>query len=305
MIAPAYRSQVELLLRVMPCVAKEQIFALKGGTAINLFLRDMPRLSVDIDLTYLPFDGRDAALANIDAALNRLRTSLNKSVPGIKVSAPSREGLDAKLTCRLPGALVKIEVNTIIRGHLWPVRELQLSQSAQNEFGMFATATVVSDAELFGGKICAALDRQHPRDLFDVHQLLTHQSLSEEIRLGFLASVLSHPRPIHELIRPGFQDQRQVFDTQFAGMAIHPFTYDEYEATRVELVGQIHATMTADDRRFLISFKEGAPEWGLFPVAGIERLPAVQWKLSNIQTLRKNATKHAEQLAALKDALTE
>ncbi|NOX86110.1 MAG: nucleotidyl transferase AbiEii/AbiGii toxin family protein, partial [Chlorobi bacterium] len=58
MIAAKYLAQVDLLLQIMPYVAKEEIFALKGGTAINLFVRDMPRLSVDMDLTYLPFDTR-------------------------------------------------------------------------------------------------------------------------------------------------------------------------------------------------------------------------------------------------------
>ncbi len=46
-----YRKQVELLVRTIPNVAEEKCFALKGGTAINLFIRNMPRLSVDIDLT--------------------------------------------------------------------------------------------------------------------------------------------------------------------------------------------------------------------------------------------------------------
>ena len=56
MITPAspYYAQVRLLVRELPVVAKETCFALKGGTALNLFVRDMPRLSVDIDLAYVP-----------------------------------------------------------------------------------------------------------------------------------------------------------------------------------------------------------------------------------------------------------
>ena len=61
MISSSYKAQVDLLLRILPFVAKEENFALKGGTAINLFVRDMPRLSVDLDLNYLPFDNREAA----------------------------------------------------------------------------------------------------------------------------------------------------------------------------------------------------------------------------------------------------
>ena len=67
-----YRAQVALLIAVMPFVAAEEEFALKGGTAINLFLRDMPRLSVDIDLAYLRVAERAESLAAIDAAMKRL-----------------------------------------------------------------------------------------------------------------------------------------------------------------------------------------------------------------------------------------
>ena len=70
-----YMRQVELLVRTLPFIARQDVFALKGGTAINLFYRDMPRLSVDIDLTYLPIEDRDATLAGIDEALDRIRTS--------------------------------------------------------------------------------------------------------------------------------------------------------------------------------------------------------------------------------------
>jgi hypothetical protein len=58
MISDIYRAQADLLLQVLPQVAKEDFFALKGGAAINLFVRDMPRLSVDIDLSCQTFDDR-------------------------------------------------------------------------------------------------------------------------------------------------------------------------------------------------------------------------------------------------------
>jgi predicted nucleotidyltransferase component of viral defense system len=63
MISTRFKTQADLLLRVIPHIEKEKLFALKGGTAINLFVRDMPRLSVDIDLTYLPFDDRKTAVS--------------------------------------------------------------------------------------------------------------------------------------------------------------------------------------------------------------------------------------------------
>jgi len=305
MIAPRYRAQVDLLLRVLPHLAAEESLALKGGTAINLFLREMPRFSVDIDLTYLPFDARAAALKAISDALGRVKQRLERAIPGIVVTAqPISEGQDAKLICALQQATVKIEVNTVMRGHLWSARQMQIVQAAQKEFGKFAQAQIVSDAELFGGKICAALDRQHPRDLFDIHQLFTHEGVSGDIWLGFLAALLSHTRPIHELIRPTLHGQRNVFDAQFAGMTIQPFSYEDFEATRQRLVEEVRKGMTDDHRRFLISFKEGEPDWDLFPLPTLNSMPAIRWKLSNIHKLREhNAAKHAKQVLALKQAL--
>ena len=78
-----YRRQVALLLRVLPFVAEEKNFALKGGTAINLFIRDMPRLSVDIDLTYLPVQERAASLAGIDTALRRISARVRDKISSI------------------------------------------------------------------------------------------------------------------------------------------------------------------------------------------------------------------------------
>lgn len=305
MISPAYRSQVDLLIRILPHVANETMFALKGGTAINLFERGMPRFSIDIDLTYLPFKERAEALGEIADGLRRIKQSLAGAIPGIQINESSpRDAEETKLICLLQKAQVKIEVNTIMRGQLWPIRDMQLAQNAQEEFQKFAAINVVSHAELHGGKICAALDRQHPRDLFDVHQLLSSDGLIEEVRLGFIAALLSHPRPLHEVIRPNFQDQRNLFDAQFAGMTNQSFTYDEYESTRERLVREILENLTDEDRNLLLSFKRGEPTWSLFPVAALQQLPAVQWKLANIQRLKKNARKHAEQLQALEVALS-
>jgi hypothetical protein len=278
---------------------------LKGGTAINLFVRDMPRMSVDIDLTYLPFDARDVALAAISEGLHRIKARVDRAIPSISTRVVPQGGdQEAKLTCQFQQAIVKVEVNTVMRGHLWPTRRMVAAQSAQDEFGHFAEIEVVSHAELFGGKICAALDRQHPRDLFDVQELLDLDGLTDDLRLGFVASLLCHTRPMHELLRPQFQDRRAMFNNQFAGMTLKPYSYEEFEATRERLVREIHLLLTDDDRELLLSLKRGEPDWNLFPVPGLQKLPAVQWKFANIQQLAKNVSKHADQLKALEDALT-
>ena len=189
MITQAYISQADLLLQVIPHIATEKTLALKGGTAINLFLRKMPRLSVDIDLTYLPFDNRKTALTNISESLGRIRERIEKSIPDITVNKHTFEGNDVKLLVQSKKAQIKIEANTTTRGHLHPARLLQVNETVQERFKKFAAIQVVSDAELYGGKICAALDRQHPRDLFDVYLLFQESGYNEDVKNGFIEAL--------------------------------------------------------------------------------------------------------------------
>lgn len=304
MIDQRYRAQVELLIQIIPYVAKETIFALKGGTAINLFIRSMPRLSVDIDLTYVPINDRETSLSDISGGLGRIKADLEKSIPGISVTAVSREGEDAKINCQLQRAQIKVEVNTTTRGIINDSELLKVNKKVEEYFGRFAAINVVSMAELYGGKICAALDRQHPRDLFDVRLLLDNEGFTDDIKTGFLVALISHMRPINELLNPTFIDQRNAFETQFSGMADIPFSYEDFERTREQLVKEIHSKITEEDRLFLMSFKKGNPDWVLLSVPNAKELPAVRWKLKNIEILRKkNSKKHDELLKALKGAL--
>ena len=170
----------------------------------------------------------------------------------------------------------------------------------QQRFETFAEISVLSKAELYGGKICAALDRQHPRDLFDVQYLLDDEGLTHDIKQGMIAGILSHPRPISEVLLPSFKEQRAIFGAQFAGMAFTPFGYDDYLATRLRLNGAVQTALTADDKAFLLSFKNGEPDWALIAIADLSRLPAVGWKLANIRKLKaSNPAKHSAMLATL------
>lgn len=305
MINEIYRRQVQLLLQVLSQVARETMFALKGGTAINLFVEELPRLSVDIDLTYLPVVDRGTDLKAIAEGLVRIKNSLESLSPRIESTLVTQsDGIQAKLMCQQSGTQIKVEVNTTIRGHLWPIRTLPVRDKVQEEFGLFSANQVISQAELYGGKICAALDRQHPRDLFDVAMLYESEGITDEIKYGFIASLLSHGRPMHELLNPTFTDQRQLFVKQFDGMAYKPFSYEQFESTRKQLIGELQKILSDRDCQFLISFKRGSPDWNLFPWSNLQDLPAVQWKLQNInQLLKNNPKKHAAQLQSLEHCL--
>lgn len=293
-----FRQQVLLLLTVLPEVAKEKCFALHGGTAINLFIRNMPRLSVDVDLTYLPIENRETSLNNIAEALQRIKKGIEKVIPGVRITPRLGAG---KLQISGNGVDIKIEVNLVNRGCLKEPKELPLSEKTQVSFDAFCVMPIVPISQLFGGKIVAALDRQHPRDLFDVKQLLEAEGFTDEIKEGFLFSLLCSDRPINEVIRPNFQDQRSAHENQFAGMTDDEFTYEEFEVTRERLVQVVNQSLTQKDKEFLLSVKDVNPAWDIYD---FQRFPSINWKLQNLQKLKaNNPDKHKEQLEKLKEKL--
>jgi hypothetical protein len=289
-----YRRQVALLVRTIPLVATETCFALKGGTAINLFVRDMPRLSVDIDLTYLPVEDRATSLANIDAAMQRLGNRIRKGLRGARVTAVKliRENIVSKIFVEVEGVRIKIEVTPVLRGCVYEPKTRSVSAAVEDQFG-FAEIQVVSFADLYAGKLVAALDRQHPRDLFDVRDLLANEGIGEDLRKAFVVYILSHNRPMAEVLAPTLQDIRQEFERGFEGMTEKPVTLDDLVRARENLIAELVGKMPDEHRRFLASFKRGKPDWEILKIPHAEKLPAVQWRLQN---LAKMDTKKREQL---------
>jgi len=192
-------------------------------------------------------------------------------------------------------------VNQINRGLVDETVVLSLCEKSQEEFDAFCTASVVSLGQLYGGKICAALDRQHPRDLFDVKYLLQNEGFTDEIKKGFILFLLSSNRPLHEMLRPNFIDQRETLVNQFEGMNPEPFTYGDFEKSRKELINVIHENLTSKDREFILNFGKGTPDWSIYD---FERFPAVQWKLQNLTKLKNNnPSKYDDLVSDLKKVL--
>ena len=300
--AEPYRRQVALLVRTLPLVAVETCFALKGGTAINLFVRDMPRVSVDIDLTYVPAADRKASLRDIDAAMRRIASSIETGIRGARVSRSALQGENCitKLVVRADDVQIKIEVTPVLRGCVYDPVTMSVSPRVEDQFG-FAEIQVVSFPDLFAGKIVAALDRQHPRDLFDVRDLLANEGLSDELRKAFIVYLLSHNRPMAEVLAPVRLDIAAEFGRGFEGLTENPVTLDELLKAREDLIGAIVGNMPAAHRRFLMSIKRGEPEWALLDLPGAEALPAVRWRLQNLAKL--DGMKRAAFLSRLGDVL--
>jgi predicted nucleotidyltransferase component of viral defense system len=256
---PLFLETARLLTQVAPLVFVDDTFALKGGTAINLFVRDMPRLSVTFPDHTLP---RDQALPRINDAIRQAAERLNAR--GFQTHVPAADAGETKLLVRRGPIEVKIEANFVWRGTVQPVRKASLVPAARDALMADLDVPMMSLADLYGSKLVAALDRQHPRDLFDVMQLFEHEGITPDIRRAFvvyLAALL---------------------------------------AARERMVDELQQCLDNNERRFLLSLVAGTPDWPLLGIAHLEHLPGIRWKLHNLAQLQRvNAKKFAEQADVL------
>jgi predicted nucleotidyltransferase component of viral defense system len=293
-----YHKQVALLISVIPEIALDPRFALHGGTAINLFHRDMPRLSVDVDLTYIPIEDRETSFTNISVALTNIKSTIEKRLHGSRVEHKVELH---KLLVSHNDAIIKIEVSQIVRCTLGAVTEKMLCKKAQEKFDTFCSINIVPNGQLYGGKICAAMDRQHPRDIFDVKHLMQREGFTKEIKEGFLFRLLSSDRSIQDVLFPNLQDQRLAMSNQFAGMSDEDFSYEEYEFVRATMIKTVQASITAADTLFILGFKDVIPDWSIY---NFEAYPSIKWKLQNLEKIKaSNPAKHKELYTLLKSKL--
>ncbi len=287
--------QVHLLVKILPLVNRQKVFALKGGTAINLFIRNLPRLSVDIDLVYLPVNDREKALAEIQHCLKVLANDIADS--GIASVTPHFSS--GKIIVSNQDALVKIEVNQVLRGHLLPIKVKTICSAIQQQIGV-AEIQLLDENEIFAGKLCAALDRQHPRDLFDVKYLLENEGISLKLMDAFIIYLLSSSRPVSELLNPKLKNIQDTFINHFDGMTVEASTYKELEEAREKMLKEIKANLTEEHKNFLLQFKKGEIIWANTAFPEAQYLPAIRYKSYNLSqmpiTKRKKAIEKLEKV---------
>jgi len=295
-----FAEQVQLLVRLLPSINKyKDVFALKGGTAINLFYRNLPRLSVDIDLTYLPVKGREDSLREIDETLTAILVDM-QSLKGVNVRRTAGGGGGATRILAIDGnALVKVETSPVTRGIVGTTQTMLACDAVIDEFG-FAETQVVSFEELYGGKIHAALDRQHPRDLFDIAKLYENEGLTDELLRTFMIYLASSPRPAHELLDPNAIDIQGAFEKEFVGMTREPIDLPDLLEARRTLVDDIQSRLSGPIADFLRSLQAGDPDFETLAIPHASDLPAIRWKLQNLRKLIQNdPKKHADQTKQL------
>jgi len=299
---PRYEPQARLMLRCLPEIGRHSCFALKGGTAINFFIRELPRISVDIDLTYLPLKPRQEALQEIHNTLISIKNDLEQHVHNIRVRESWIKDYVVKIFITTVDAVVKIEPNLIFRGSLHSSQSRDLCLTAQEHFEAFVSIQTLSMADLYGSKLCAALDRQHPRDLFDVKLLLDDTGITPEIRQAFVVYLAGHNRPMSELLVPKFQDIRGLYENQFKGMLQSIVSLDDLLQIQQGLAETLVRSLNNDEKQFLISIKRGEPEWNRLGIEHLAQMPAIKWKLINIRKM--DLAKHKKALNQLINTLT-
>ncbi|MEI6106228.1 MAG: nucleotidyl transferase AbiEii/AbiGii toxin family protein [Opitutae bacterium] len=283
----AYIDTVRLLLEIAPEVFRADSLAMKGGTALNLFVQDMPRLSVDIDVVYVKHRaGREEALAEIGRELGALRQRLRDR--GIEVDEIRAVGDETKLFARRGRQEVKIEVNHVFRGTLLPTEARALVPTASSLFTTSLTVPTLAVAELYGGKLVAAMDRQHPRDFFDAHGMYQQFGLRPDIVECFVGYLAGHNRPVHEVLFSRDIDLTPAYENEFDGMARETISLADLQATRDRLRRDLRAGLTEAHRRFLLGLVAGEPAWELMSCRHFAELPAVQWKLRNLARLKES-----------------
>ena len=286
-----YLDTVRLLTQVAPIVFADGVFALKGGTAINLFVRDMPRLSVDLDLVFPDYTlPREEALASINKAIRNAAERLTTR-GFLTHTIASADAGETKLLVRRGNVELKVEVNFVMRGTVHPVRNASLSPRASEVLLADLELQVVSLEDMYGGKLVAAMDRQHPRDLFDSLQLFAHEGITPAIRRAFVVYLASHNRPVHEVLFPIVRDVSQEYEHTFKGMTAEPVELSELIAARESLIRQLQRDLDADERKFLISFVRNQPDWSLLGIPHLPELPGIRWKLHNLGQLAKLSPK--------------
>ncbi len=295
-----YVDQVRLLLRVLPDIAAEEVFALKGGTAINLFYREMPRLSVDIDLAYLPVDEREKSLRDIDETLERIVAAIGERNPGVETQRMAGGGNnDTRILVREGAVRVKVETSPVTRGTVCAPVTKRTSDAVTEHFG-FVETRVVAFEDLYGGKLHAALDRQHPRDLFDVKLLYENEGVTDELFRVFMVYLASSGRPMHELLGSTAGIDEHLYETQFVGMTLEAVPMEALVETQERLHADIAERLTGEISSFLLRLHDAEPDFDLIGLPDAVSLPAVRWKLLNLEALKeKNPRKHADQREAL------
>ena len=271
--------QAEWLGSLCPALAPESCFALKEGTALSVYWFDYPRLSVDLDLVFVPRKSREEFQTLTHEALHRVQSRIRNLYPAATLRTEPLPGSSAagKVIVAMGPLEVKMEVATVHRETLYPTQVRPVQPQAVPTFGK-TSLPLLSFSETCAGKFNAALTRQHPRDLFDVGVILEHAEISPETRTAFAVNLITQPRPFAHMLNPRLKAIPPEALEILTRMTTQPFRALTLPDNLITLQDTLCRRMPAAHQEFLLSFTHGTPDWSLLEVPHAARLPAVRWR---------------------------
>ncbi|MDE1920782.1 MAG: nucleotidyl transferase AbiEii/AbiGii toxin family protein [Candidatus Omnitrophica bacterium] len=283
-----FHQQVDLVLTILGYMDWDECYAMKGGTALNFFYEQMPRLSIDIDLVYLPVNSREEAIKEMNVSFQKYISMFKKrgfaaQIIGVKSNNPL-----GRLYVSNGVASIKIEPNLVIRGALLPPKLKSLSSAVKKTFSQDLKVRCLDYNEIMAGKLAAMLDRQHPRDIFDLLHYYKHHRSLKDFMDCFVVYLLQSSRPFSELLKPRLLDIKEIFKTNFEGMANYPVDLKDLLSCRDKVIKNVQDSLGERRLEFLISVMEEKPKWDLIPFDNLDKLPGIKWKLQNIHSMAKS-----------------
>lgn len=286
MFEKKYLEQVNIILNILSLINQYEDFAIKGGTALNFFIFPMPRLSVDIDLCYLLIKSRESSFREMNRVMTSLKKDIEKRFPEYLTHISRSKNANVyKLFVSGKQSSIKIEPNELLRGCVKEPLSMNINKVVSDMFNLFPGARILAPPDLFGSKICAALDRQHPRDFFDISMMFKNNLFSEEVRKVFLVYLIQSNRPIAELLKPNKIEFKKTYENEFIGMVKEDISLIELYETRERLINEIKTGITSGEKEFLLSIKRGDPQWENLGIGDFSHLPGIKWKLLNIKKM--------------------
>ena len=253
-------------------------------------------------MVYTPWQiPRDEALASIAGELGNIAARLSK-IGLITRKVMSKDIGDTKLLIENAESQVKVEVNVVFRGTVLPPERRALAPRTADMFSVELELPVLAAAELYGSKLVAAMDRQHPRDLFDVWQLFESDGLSDSAVECFVTYLAGHNRPTHEVLFGNEKNIADEYQNNFVGMTSESVSIDVLLSTRARLFAELPQRLTNNQRQFLIGLTRAEPDWSLLRCPHAEELPALRWKLANLKTFQKRRPEDFERQARALEA---
>ena len=215
--------------------------------------------------------------------------------------AEGQQGSRTHLLVRADNAMIKIDVTPVLRGTIRDPETKTVTEKVEQQFG-FAEMPVLSHADLYAGKIVAALDRQHPRDFFDTRDLYENEGIDDALRSAFIVYLECHARPVHEVLTARRKDMTLDYNRGFVGMTEEAVTLKELIEEREILITDIVGNLPDEHKKFLLSFERGEPDWKLIGLPKAAELPAIKWRQQNLDSLPKE--RRAELVASLEKVLS-